>query len=41
MLGETFEYVTEHFRFLGEKIQHNPKNILAFYLEGENYTFHS
>jgi len=37
MLGETFEMVTEHFRFLGEKVYHRPKQVIAFCLEGENY----
>ena len=37
MLGETFEMVTEHYRFLAEKVSHTPKQILAFCLEGEHY----
>lgn len=41
MLGETFEFVSEHFRFLGEKVQHNPNNVLAFHMEGKDYTFSS
>ncbi len=37
MLGETYELVTEDFRFLAEKICHHPKPIIAFQAEGEGY----
>lgn len=37
MLGETFEMVTEEFRFIGEKVQHIPKQISAYYMEGKHY----
>ena len=37
MLGETFEFVTEKFRFLAEKVEHIPQQITAFQMEGEEY----
>jgi len=37
MLGETFEMVTESFRFLAEKVEHNPTQIVAFCLEGKGF----
>lgn len=37
MLGETFEMVTDSYRFLAEKVQHHPKQIVAFEMEGEGY----
>jgi hypothetical protein len=37
MLGETYEFVSENFRMIGEKIQHNPDQITAFYIEGKGY----
>ena len=37
MLGETFEFVTEKFRFLAEKVEHIPNQIICFELEGEDY----
>ena len=37
MLGETFEMVTENYRYLAEKVMHNPEQITALSLEGKNY----
>lgn len=37
MLGETFEFVTEKFRFLAEKVEHVPNQIVAFEMEGDDY----
>ena len=37
MLGETFEMVTEHTKFVAEKVQHTPDQIIAFRFEGQNY----
>lgn len=37
MLGETFEMVTEHYRFVGEKVYHRPQQVTAYCLEGESY----
>lgn len=37
MLGETFEFVTEELRFLSEKVEHIPENIMAVYMEGHDY----
>jgi len=37
MLGETYELVTENYRFLAEKVQHTPMQIVAFSLEGRGY----
>lgn len=37
MLAETFEYVTDNFRFLAEKVAHRPNQILAFCLDGRGY----
>ena len=37
MLGETFEFVTSNFRFLAEKVEHIPCQIMAFEMEGSNY----
>jgi hypothetical protein len=37
MLGETFEMVGEHYRFLAEKIQHTPIQISCSLLEGLGY----
>ena len=41
MLGETFEIVTDRYRFLSEKLQHIPMPIVANCLEGENYRMYS
>ena len=41
MLGETYEYVCEDFRFLGEKVRHIPEQIVSFELEGKNYVLNS
>jgi oxysterol-binding protein 1 len=37
MLGETFELVTEDFRYLSEQVSHHPP-ISAYYQEGKGYT---
>jgi len=37
MLGETFEMVTDKFRFFAEKCLHNPVQISANYLEGKDF----
>ena len=37
MLGETFEYVTEDFRFVVEKVAHRPNQVLAFCVDGKGY----
>lgn len=39
MLGETYELVTEDFRFISEQVSHHPP-ISAYYQEGRNYTIH-
>jgi len=36
-LGETFELVTEDFRFLAEQVSHHPP-VSAYYQQGKNYT---
>ena len=36
MLGETYELVTEDFRFIAEQVCHHPP-ISAYYQEGKNY----
>lgn len=38
MLGETYEMVTEKYRFVAEKIEHQPKQIFCYKMEGEHYT---
>lgn len=37
MLGETFEFVNDRFRFLSEKVEHIPKQISCYELEGKDY----
>tara|TARA_B110000285_G_C14948050_1_gene525331 strand:+ start:729 stop:887 length:159 start_codon:yes stop_codon:yes gene_type:complete len=37
LLGETFEYVTRKYRFLGEQVSHHPP-ISAFKFEGNGYS---
>lgn len=37
MLGETYEMVMEHCRFVAEKVAHTPEQILAYRMEGEHY----
>lgn len=37
MLGETFELVTEDFRYIAEQVSHHPP-ISAYYQEGKGYT---
>jgi len=37
MLGETFEMVTDKFRFVAEKVSHQPKQVLVYILENEDY----
>lgn len=37
MLGETYEMVTENYRFLSEKTQHEPKQQSCFHMEGRGY----
>ena len=38
MLGETYELVTDKFRFLTEKTSHSPHQISCEILEAEDYT---
>ena len=37
MLGETYEYVSDQFRVVTEKVQHTPDQISALYMEGKGY----
>jgi len=37
MLGETYELVTSDFRFMSEKVQHQPNQVSACCLEGPFY----
>ena len=37
MLGETYELVTEDVKFVAEKVQHNPVQIVAYNMEGKGY----
>jgi len=37
MLGESYEMVTDKFKLLAEKVEHTPKQIVCFQLEGEHY----
>ena len=37
MLGETYELVTEEFRFVAEKVSHTPKQVFCYFLEGKSY----
>jgi hypothetical protein len=37
MLGETYELVMENFRFICEKVQHQPTQIVAFNMEGRGF----
>ena len=37
MLGETYEIVTNKFRFINEKIEHQPKQINVWALDGIGY----
>lgn len=39
MLGETYELVTEDFRFVSEQVSHHPP-ISAYYCEGKDYKFY-
>ena len=36
VLGESFEYVTENFRFISEQVSHHPP-ISAYHIEGHGY----
>jgi len=36
MLGETYELVTEDYRFISEQVSHHPP-ISAYYQEGKGY----
>ena len=36
MLGETYELVTEDFRWISEQVSHHPP-ITAYYQEGKSY----
>jgi hypothetical protein len=38
MLGETYELVTSNYRFFAEKIEHLPKQVFCYMLEGKAYT---
>lgn len=40
MLGETYELVTEDFRFIAEQVSHHPP-VSASYQEGKNYKLRS
>ena len=43
MLGETYELVTDRFKYVAEKVQHYPNDILASNMEGKSYrlqTYH-
>jgi hypothetical protein len=37
MLGETYELVTENYRFVAEKVSHEPKQVFCYLLEGRDY----
>jgi len=37
VLGETFEYITQNYRYFGEQVSHHPP-ISAFSVEGEGYS---
>jgi len=37
LLGETYELVTDEFRYFSEQVCHHPPRT-AFHLEGKNYT---
>lgn len=37
MLGETFEYVSQEFRYFAEKVSHTPEQVVCSCLEGKNY----
>lgn len=37
MLGETYEMITEHVKFVAEKVQHTPDQIIAFRTEALDY----
>lgn len=39
ILGETYEYVGDRFRFFGEQVSHHPP-VSAYHFEGKNYTTH-
>lgn len=39
MLYETHEFVTEKYRCLTEKVEHEPRQIMNTYIEGEHYKF--
>lgn len=41
MLGESFEMVTDTYRFIAEKVQHTPEQINCYRMEGEGYTVES
>lgn len=38
MLGETYELVTEKFKFVSEKVQHSPQQISVWQLDGQDYS---
>lgn len=37
ILGETYEMVTDRFRFLAQKVDHATSDVIVFELEGEDY----
>ena len=37
MLGETFEMVTDQYKFMVEKVMHVPEQINCFEMEGKDY----
>lgn len=39
MLGETYELVTEDFRFIAEKTSHTQRQVTSCYMEGKDFTF--
>lgn len=41
MLGETYELVTDRLRFISEKIEHVPKQVVCFNMEGDGYEFNT
>lgn len=36
MLGETYELVTEHYRYIAEQVRHHPP-VSAYHIEGNDY----
>ena len=37
MLGETYEYITKDFRFISEKVEHTPEQIMVAQTDGKGY----